>query len=66
MALVDRLLVFRDQLKDQDWDSKMVVVVGRWSLFGCGGWLRFDCTRKYQKDNNNVNTKIFNGYFLLN
>jgi hypothetical protein len=57
MALVDSLLVFRDQLKDQDWDSKMVVVVGRWSLFGCGSW---------QKDNNNVNTKIFNGYFLLN
>jgi hypothetical protein len=30
--------------KDLNWDYKITVVVGRWSLFGGGRWLRFDCT----------------------
>ncbi len=31
--------------KDLNWDFKMVVVAGRWSLFGGGGKLRFDCIK---------------------
>jgi hypothetical protein len=29
--------------KDLNWDSKTVVAAERWSLFGGGRWLMFDC-----------------------
>ncbi len=33
--------------KDSNWDSKVVVAVGRWSLFGSGRSLRYDYEPKY-------------------